>query len=76
MAALRHHSEVIKVLRYYHADVYTQNKVTVAISQTHWWLGVSLYVWLSFRLVRLPWTLGRMQMMSRKRCSHTASLQR
>ena len=44
VAALRHHSEVIKVLRYYHADVYTQNKVTVAISHTHWWLGVSLYV--------------------------------
>ena len=27
VASLRFHSEVIKVLRYYHADVYTQNQV-------------------------------------------------
>ena len=31
MAALRYHSDTIKVLRFHHADVYTENKVGV-----HW----------------------------------------
>ena len=27
VAALRHHPEVIRILRFYHADAYTENKV-------------------------------------------------
>lgn len=29
VAALRHHPEVIKVLRFYHADAYTENNVSL-----------------------------------------------
>ena len=29
VAAIRHHPEAIKVLRFYHADAYTENKVII-----------------------------------------------
>ena len=72
VAALNHHPETIRVLRFYHADAHTENKVTMTVCQ---WCGWGCECVCVCSKGRLQW-ISVKKMTSKKRCWNTDSLLR